>query len=64
MATPQKERSVRFFEHWTLKESSIKARGMGISLPLEQFDVVFDDDRSIAIEIDPQLEDCPTQWQL
>jgi len=63
MALSQNERSYRFFEYWTLKESYIKARGMGLSLPLDQFGFFFHEDRSIAVEFESRLEDCPTQWQ-
>jgi 4'-phosphopantetheinyl transferase len=36
-AIPAAQRHDRFFSYWTLKESYIKARGMGLSLPLAGF---------------------------
>ena len=36
-ALPPHEQPQRFFEYWTLKESYIKARGTGLSIPLDCF---------------------------
>src|ERR1051325_230593 len=36
-AVPAQQQQYRFFEYWTFKESYIKARRMGLSLPLDKF---------------------------
>jgi 4'-phosphopantetheinyl transferase len=53
----------RFFEYWTFKESYIKARGMGLSIPLNKFGFHYPDDRAVRIVIDSELADDPARWQ-
>jgi 4'-phosphopantetheinyl transferase len=60
---PETEKRSRFFNYWTLKESYIKARGMGLSLPLEQFSFHIAHDEKLRISFAPQLQDDPSQWQ-
>ncbi|MBK6531505.1 MAG: 4'-phosphopantetheinyl transferase superfamily protein [Deltaproteobacteria bacterium] len=54
----------RFFHYWTLKESYIKARGMGLALPLDRFAFELDEgDGEARIVIDPSLGDESGAWQ-
>jgi 4'-phosphopantetheinyl transferase len=62
-AQPPERQRARFFEYWTLKESYIKARGMGLALPLDQFSFHLDEGPRVRISFDPRLEDDPESWQ-
>jgi 4'-phosphopantetheinyl transferase len=61
-AMPEDTRSDRFLEYWTLKESYIKARGLGLSIPLDLFSFYFDDTRRIGVAFRPQLNDDASRW--
>jgi len=60
---PPRQQQYRFFEYWTFKESYIKARGMGLSLPLDKFSFHYPNDRAVEIAIDPELADDAARWQ-
>jgi 4'-phosphopantetheinyl transferase len=63
-ALPDEEQLERFFLYWTLKESYIKARGMGLAIPLAQFSFTIGSAESaITIDFDPKLNDDPARWQ-
>jgi 4'-phosphopantetheinyl transferase len=61
-ALPAGERLEGFFHYWTLKEAYIKARGMGLSIPLERFSFAFSGG-GIELSIDARLGDSPAGWQ-
>jgi 4'-phosphopantetheinyl transferase len=68
---PAERQGERFFDYWTLKEAYIKARGLGLQIPLDQFTIQLrgfrQDDRvahRIGIAFGPGIDDDPRSWQL
>jgi 4'-phosphopantetheinyl transferase len=59
-ALPAERQAARFWDLWTLKESYVKARGMGLSLPLDAFTFRFGD--GLSLEVEPTLNDTGTNW--
>jgi len=62
-AVPRDQQQYRFLEYWTFKEAYIKARGMGLSLPLDKFGFHYPDDLTASLTIHPELADDPARWQ-
>jgi 4'-phosphopantetheinyl transferase len=61
-ALPSDQQPQRAVTLWTLKESYIKARGMGLALSLQGFAFRFDGGRT-RLEVEPALNDDGAQWQ-
>ena len=61
--TSEEARRERFFETWTLKEAFIKAKGRGLSLPLDQFWFQWSDSGELLFNVDAALNETPSDWQ-
>jgi 4'-phosphopantetheinyl transferase len=62
--TPIDGRATRFLEYWTLKEAYVKARGLGLSLPLDRFSVYNTTHNTWGISFEAPLNDDPARWWL
>lgn len=54
----------RALEVWTLKEAYIKARGMGMSIPVGQIEVRFEGSRPRGLRFHEGIADDPKRWLL
>lgn len=63
-ALPAAMQRRRFFDLWTLKEAYIKARGMGLSIPLKDFSIQFPQERGPTIRFADGVDDEASRWQL
>jgi 4'-phosphopantetheinyl transferase len=63
---PERQRSA-FFDYWTLKEAYLKARGFGLSLPLEAITFYWPQspahDGPVAVRFSPEVADHAHTWR-
>ncbi len=62
-AAPRARRAETFFQIWTLKESYIKARGQGLSIPLDAFAFCFSREAAPTLELADGSSDDASRWQ-
>jgi 4'-phosphopantetheinyl transferase len=55
-------RQARFLALWTLKEAYLKAKGFGLSLPLDSLCATTADDGSLEVVLRPDVEPEPAAW--
>lgn len=54
----------RFYDLWSLKEAYIKACGLGLAIPLDQFSYRFADSNKIEISFIEDRRDTAENWQI
>lgn len=60
---PETNQQTRFFQYWTLKESFSKAKGMGLTLGLDQYSLHETGSRDWHITCDPALKEDASRWR-
>jgi 4'-phosphopantetheinyl transferase len=59
---PPDTQALRFFTYWTLKEAYIKARGRGLSIPLDKFWFHLDAASPARLVLAPDMDDTAAGW--
>ena len=62
-ALPGSEQPDRYLSLWTLKEAYIKARGMGMALPLREISFLFGDAGAARLEVADGVDEDPARWR-
>src|SRR6185312_2965413 len=62
-ALPGTEQPDRYLSLWTLKEAYIKARGMGMALPLREISFLFDDAGAARLEVAEGVDEDAARWR-
>jgi 4'-phosphopantetheinyl transferase len=62
-AVPPERQPQVFFDYWTLKEAYIKARGLGLALPLDRFAFTLRGEAAPTIAFAPGFDDDAGRWQ-
>jgi len=62
-ALPTADRPARALSLWTLKEAYIKARGQGLSLPVENISFLFGGAAGLDFEAGPEIDANPGRWR-
>lgn len=58
------QKTSRFFEYWIFKEAYSKARGVGLSLPFDQFAFSFPRPNQVRLTADGDIDQAPGRWVL
>lgn len=62
-ALPETEKPGRYLSLWTLKEAYIKARGMGMALPLREISFLFDSAGEVRLEAADGVDEDASRWR-